>query len=103
MSIDAIQRVKEAEDQARQIVENARIKASQIVEEGKKQTQQQYLDILAQSKESRKQSLERARQEGVEMASPILERANSDADRIRAIQDEDLRQIVDSIVERIVK
>lgn len=102
MSIDAIQRVKEAEDQARELIENAKRKALQIIEEGKDSTELQYNEIIAKAKEDRDYALDESRREGSELATPILERADGEAERIRSIKDQELEQIVNSIVERIV-
>lgn len=102
MSIDAIQRVKEAEDQAKLLVENAKRKALQIIEEGKEETELKYNEIIAQANHDRERALEDSRKEGNELAMPILERADGESERIRSIKNQDLEKIVDSIVERIV-
>lgn len=102
MSVDAIQRVKEAEDQARNKIEEAKRKAVQIVEEGKQEAEAKYKEIVSKAQDERRIALEKSRSEGNESAKPILERAEVDSGRIRNIKDQDLAQIEKLIVERIV-
>lgn len=103
MSTEAIRLVKEAEDKVKSILADAKTCARQIKDDATKEASQEYKKI----KDSAIQEAESIRKEGSEegkrLAEPILKKGDAEVSKIKGMKDTELKSVVDSVVERIVK
>lgn len=103
MAMDAIQIVKEAEEQAREILDSTTAAAKKAAEEAVRNADEEYNRILAQAESKARLIGLKAIEEGEAIAKPILEKGQSEAEALRSMDGLKLDRIVDIIIERIVK
>lgn len=102
MAKEAIISVKEAEEQAREMIEKA-VQASKASKaEAIQGGEEEYSRIINEAEESARTIKEKALKEGEAASKPILENGISEASKIIDISDEKIDRAVNIIIERIV-
>lgn len=102
MSEVAINKVKEAEAQARKIVEEARLKKNDIINQAESQANEEYYKIIQEANETKRQMLDKAQKEADEKANPLKLKAIDQANHIKDLNSDKVDGLVKNIVERIV-
>lgn len=102
MATEAIIKVKEAEEQAKKIINNARDDARQILQEAEQLAEESYRKIITAAETEAKKLYDQAIAEGERTAQPILEKGKKEATSIRDFEENQLNRVVENIVERIV-
>lgn len=102
MARDAIGSVKDAEERAKEMLQNA-IQASKDAEhQTEVLAEQEYKRILSDAKAEAEKIRRQAVQEGESIANPIIEKGIEEAKALKELKDENLDSAVNIIIERIV-
>lgn len=99
---EALQRIKQAEEHAYGLVEDAQQKAVVMLQEAETLAEEKYNKILVSGKQEAERVKEKATIEGESEASQIIENGMQEAQSIRNIEEVKLKKAVKLIVERIV-
>ena len=102
MASDAINKIKQAEEQASNLVNDAKDKSLEIQEQMKVQGNEEFEKIVSEGKNEREKILQIAEEKGVSEEAPILEKAKRESEKVLSKDQAALNSIADSIVERIV-
>lgn len=98
----ALQSVREAEEKARILVENAKEQAEAIANESISSANEQYNAMITKGQIEKKKIKNAARVASEHAATEVIEKGLKDAEAIRHIDDEKLNTVVHSIVKGIV-
>ena len=102
MAKEAIVSVKEAEEQVREMIEEAVQASKRSKAEAIQGGEEEYRKIVNEAEESARIIKEKALKEGEAASKPILENGISEASQIIDISDEKIDKAVNIIIERIV-
>lgn len=102
MSVEAIVKVKEAEDFARNKLSLAKDDVEKILGAANVTAKEKANKILENAYEKRSEILEKAKEEGNLSAEPIIKKSKEDAEKISKISDENLSEIVNLVIKRVV-
>lgn len=100
---EALQTVKETEEEANHIVKLAKQEATQLLQNAELLAEKEYDQILTSGKKQAEKIKDYAISKGDEEGKAILTKGLKDAESIRHIDTYKLKQAVDIIVERIVE
>ena len=103
VAVEAIDKVKEAENDAEKLIADAKQRAAQIINEANLKAREERKKIKEGEDLKNSQTLKAAREEGQNKSEPILKMAKRESGKIKNISDEDLDSIVDKIVKRLVE
>ncbi|MBR0575822.1 ATPase [Proteiniclasticum sp. BAD-10] len=103
MAKDALDAVREAEDEARTLMAEAAQHAREEKREAETLAEAKAKEIMSQAQKEADLLKEKAKTLGDELAKPILEKGATQAQKLEALGREDLKDAVNIIVERIVK
>lgn len=103
VAVEAIDKVKEAENSAEKLIADAKQRAAQIINEANLKAREERKKIKEEEDLKNSQTLKAAREEGQNKSEPILKMAKRESGKIKNISDEDLDSIVDKIVKRLVE
>ncbi len=102
MAKEAIEAVREAEQEANRMLQDATQTSRDIKKEAERLAEEKYQQILEEANREAEEIKQKALQEGEAVAKPILEKGMKESERLIALSDEDLSQAVNIIIERIV-
>ncbi|MDD2482582.1 MAG: ATPase [Lutispora sp.] len=102
MAKDAIETVKDAEEKAKTLLQDAILTSKNSKQEAETLAEQEYKKILANAKNEAEEIKRLAVQEGESIAKPIIERGIESAKALNDLKDEKLDSAVNIIIERIV-
>lgn len=102
MSVDAIVKVKEAEARAKSMIESANKESDEIIENAKLQASETAQKIIGDALNQKEEILSKGAEKGKLSADPIIKKSENEAQNILDMTDEDLSEIVNLVVERIV-
>ena len=103
MASNAINKIKDAEEKARNQLEEAKGKTLTIQNEMKNIGTEKYNSIIKEAELERLEILKVAREKGKEIEEPILKNAEESSKKILESDKKILDEVTDLIVERIVK
>lgn len=102
MARDAIESVREAENKAQEILEEARNKKIHSRLEAEKNAELEFNKILSEAKAEAKSIKDNALNEGESIAKPIMEKGLTEAETINNLKNVKLEAALNIIIERIV-
>lgn len=102
MTTDAIKRVKEAEEKAKNIIESAKAEAMGLKKESEKQCENIFDETLKTAKKKAEDLKFSFRNEGEIIAKPVIEKSEKEVSLVKSVESSKLESVVNSIVERIV-
>ncbi|NLJ97701.1 MAG: ATPase [Tissierellia bacterium] len=102
MAKEAIQAVKTAEEQAKEILQQANQRSIDSKKEATKIAEEKYQAILKEARDEGEKIKEKALSEGESISEPIIAKGMEEAKKIAAMTDKDLDSAVNIIIERIV-
>lgn len=102
MSDTAISKIKEAEEKAKLIVDEANEKRKSILEGAKSEAEQKYNDIINEAQKVRNEKLESSKNNAIEESKDLEQKAKMNNESIKNIDIDTVEGLVDKIVERIV-
>lgn len=102
MTTDAIKRVKDAEIEAKQIVDSANDTANFLKQETENECKRIFNDSLKEAKKKATNIKFSLINEGEMLLKPIIEKTHQQISLIESIEKSKLESVVNSIVERIV-
>lgn len=102
MAKDAIFAVKEAENKAQQLLNDAKDTSKKLKEDSIIKGDEEFNRILEEGKVEAERVKEKAREEGEALAKPILEDGQIKADNLAELNPEKVDEAVNFIIERIV-
>ncbi|MDV4150945.1 ATPase [Clostridium sp. AL.422] len=103
MALEAINDIKRAEDQAEKLIQEATVRAKEIIKNTKIMADEEYTKILESANLRKNEILEKAKKDGNIEAEPILNQGERDVQEIKNISAEKKNNAINLIVERIVK
>jgi len=103
MAKEALEKVRQAEEKAREITKEASQKARDIRREAEARADERYKEIMNMAANETEVLREKARLEGEQEAKPILENGKVKAEELSALDGKVLEDAVNIILERIVK
>lgn len=103
MSVEAIQKIKEAEDKGAEIIAKAKEEAKNLSKTAEKESALKYEDIIKASKEEAETLIKKGEEEGKKIAEPILKNGISEKEKILNIDSSNTSKAINLIYERIVK
>lgn len=101
--MEAIQKIKQAEEKGEEIVAKAKSEAKDLIKEVTKEAALKYENIIKEGKEEAQSLIKKAEDEGRKVAEPILEKGKSEKEAILNMNSIKLDKAVNLIYERIVK
>ncbi len=102
MAKDAIEAIRNAEAEARTLLQNAKDTSIELKNETEVLAEDKFNEILEEAREKAKQLKEASVKEGEALAAPILQEGKKESEALLAMKDEDLEVAVNIIIERIV-
>ena len=102
MTDDILNQVKKAEESAARELDLAKEEARKLVEEAKIKADESYKQEIDQAKNKAKKLVEDAKAKALEESKPVLEKASEESSELKQRDLTDLSKTVDSLVERIV-
>ena len=102
LATDAIQKVKDAELKAKEILENAHKEVLILREETKEKVKKFYAESITTARKEAEELKLKYKNEGEAIAMPIFESAERKVSSIKEIEEGKFKSVVDLIVERIV-
>lgn len=103
MAVEAIQKIKEAEEKGAEIIAKAKEEAKNLIKTAEKEAALKYEDIIKASKEEAEALIKKAEEEGRKIAEPILEKGISERKEILNMDSIKTSKAINLIYERIVK
>ena len=103
MAKEALEKVRQAEEKAREITKEASQKSRDIRRDAEARADERYKEIMNMAARETEALREKARLEGEQEAKPILESGKAKAGELSALDDKVLEDAVNIILERIVK
>ncbi|SHH59928.1 hypothetical protein SAMN02745245_01704 [Anaerosphaera aminiphila DSM 21120] len=97
-----IEKIKDIELKSKERLDNAKVEASTILLNAKKEGQLKYEDIVNKAQAEGKVLIDEATKRGNDRAKPILDKAKHESDKILALNEKDLSKFVDLIVKKVV-
>ena len=102
MTTDAINRVKEAELEAKSLVDAAKLEATNLKKTSGKECDEISDKVISEANKKADEIKLGLINEGEMLAKPVIEKANREVEHIKSVDDTKLESVVNSIVERIV-
>lgn len=102
MTTDAINRVKEAELQAKSLVDAAKLEATNLKKTSGKECGAISDKVISEANKKADEIKLGLINEGEMLAKPVIEKAKREVEHIKSVDDKKLESVVNSIVERIV-
>ena len=102
LATDAIQKVKDAELKAKEILEKAHEEVLILKEEMKEKVKKSHDEAIKNAKKDAEELKSKYKNEGEAIAIPIFESTERKVSSIKDIEENKLKSVVDMIVERIV-
>ena len=102
MTDDILNQVKTAEESAARELDLAKDEARKLVEQAKIKADESYKEEIDHAKNKAKKLVEEAKSKAVEESRPVLEKAGEESSQIKTRDLNDLTKTVDLLVERIV-
>lgn len=102
MTTDAINRVKEAELEAKSLVDAAKLEATNLKKTSGKECDEISDKVISEANKKADEIKLGLINEGEMLAKPVIEKAKREVERIKSVDDKKLESVVNSIVERIV-
>ena len=102
LATDAIQKVKDAELKAKEMLEKAHKEVLILKEEAKEKVKKFYDESITNARKEAEELKLKYKNEGEAIAMPIFESAERKVSSIKGIEEGKLKSVVDLIVERIV-
>ena len=103
MAKEALDKVREAEEKARELTQEAAQKARDIRRDAEMLADREYKEIMAKGMKESEILKEIAVKEGETLAAPILLSGKKKAEELGSMEAKDLGDAVNIIIERIVK
>lgn len=103
MAREAIEQVKKAEEEGREIIEQARNTAKKTVQDAEVYSKERYREIITKSKEEADSLIRETKQDANEKAQEIIDKGKEEADYIRNIDVAKIEGACKIVIERIVK
>ena len=102
MTTDAINRVKEAELEAKSLVDAAKLEATNLKKTSGKECCAISDKVISEANKKADEIKLGLINEGEMLAKPVIEKAKREVEHINSVDDKKLESVVNSIVERIV-
>lgn len=102
MTTDAINRVKEAELEAKSLVDAAKLEATNLKKTSGKECTEISDKVISEANKKADEIKLGLINEGEMLAKPVIEKAKREVEHIKSVDDKKLESVVNSIVERIV-
>ena len=102
MTTDAINRVKEAELEAKSLVDAAKLEATNSKKTSEKECDEISDKVISEANKKADEIKLGLINEGEMLAKPVIEKAKREVEHIKSVDDKKLESVVNSIVERIV-
>ena len=102
MTTDAINRVKEAELEAKSLVDAAKLEATNLKKTSGKECDEISDKVISEANKKADEIKLGLINEGEMLAKPVIEKAKREVEHIKSVDDKKLESVVNSIVERIV-
>lgn len=102
MAKDAIEAVREVEEKAKTLLQDAALTSKELRQEAESLADKEYGQILAQAETKAKQLKDTAVLEGEAIAKPIIDKGMEEAKALFEMNDKELEPAVTIIIERIV-
>ncbi|WP_269722846.1 ATP synthase subunit B family protein [Parvimonas micra] len=102
MTTDAINRVKEAELEAKSLVDAAKLEATNLKKISGKECDEISDKVISEANKKADEIKLGLINEGEMLAKPVIEKAKREVEHIKSVDDKKLESVVNSIVERIV-
>ena len=102
MTTDAINRVKEAELEAKSLVDAAKLEATNLKKTSGKECTEISDKVISEANKKADEIKFGLINEGEMLAKPVIEKAKREVEHIKSVDDKKLESVVNSIVERIV-
>lgn len=102
MTTDAINRVKEAELEAKSLVDAAKLEATNLKKTLGKECGAISDKVISEANKKADEIKLGLINEGEMLAKPVIEKAKREVEHIKSVDDKKLESVVNSIVERIV-
>ncbi|MEB3060579.1 hypothetical protein VJJ74_05395 [Parvimonas micra] len=102
MTTDAINRVKEAELEAKSLVDAAKLEATNLKKTSEKECDEISDKVISEANKKADEIKLGLINEGEMLAKPVVEKAKREVEHIKSVDDKKLESVVNSIVERIV-
>ena len=102
MTTDAINRVKEAELEAKSSVDAAKLEATNLKKTSGKECDEISDKVISEANKKADEIKLGLINEGEMLAKPVIEKAKREVEHIKSVDDKKLESVVNSIVERIV-
>lgn len=102
MAKDAIETVREAEEKAKALLQDASQTSKDSIHEAELFAEQEYKRILSEAKTQAEEIKRSAVEEGESIAKPILEKGIEEAKELSKLSDEKIDSAINIIIERIV-
>lgn len=103
MALEAINKIKNAETKAEEMILEANKKAREIVQQAGVEAETKYNEIINSAKLKAEKLLSVALEEGNNESKPILEMGERDIEKIRNMSTKIKENAINIVVERIVK
>ncbi|MCI5971790.1 MAG: ATPase V [Anaerococcus sp.] len=103
MADDILLKVKEAEDKADQTIDNAKVTAREIIDQAKIKADDEYKQTITKAKEKAKMILEDAEKAANKDKEPTIEDAKADSEKLKNQSKDTIDGIVKSLSERIIE
>ncbi len=101
MAKDSVDRVREAEQQAQQMVNDARSKAAQMIEDAKKRAQRQYDESIKAAAAAADDTIATAKSDGQRLCDEELIRHRAESEQLRKNADKKRTQAVELVLRQI--
>ena len=102
MTTDAINRVKEAELEAKSLVDAAKLEATNLKKTSGKECDEISDKVISEANKKADEIKLGLINEGEMLAKPVIEKAKREVEHIKSVDNKKLESVVNSIVERIV-
>lgn len=102
MTDDILNQVKSAEESVARELDLAKEEARKLVEEAKIKADESYKEEIDRAKTKAKKLVEQAKLKAQEESKPVLEKASRESEEIKKIDFNNITKTVDLLVERIV-
>lgn len=103
LSKDAILQIHEAEEKAREILGNAEKNKIETLENYKRELNLRYDDAISKAKAKKEEILAAAEKEAEDRSRPIIDKSNRRREEILSVSQDRFDNLVEDLVERIVK
>jgi V/A-type H+-transporting ATPase subunit G/H len=103
MAKEAVELVKQAEEEAKALLEQYRIYSEKALDEAKVSAKEKYKQILYDAKTEAENIKKKAEEDAQSKAQPTILKGKENADAIRNMDEKELTSAINIVIERIVK